>query len=457
MTQQSTTIKDPVIEAGAFTRDTLGTFSERLSEPDWMKEKRQVAWSIFEEMPMPTTSDEDWRRTDFRALKWDQLRLFVDSSVAPVSQLADLPEHLRAALDEGREAAGRLALVNGKVVYRELAEGLSEQGVIFTDLSTAVRDYPDLVQKYFMTECVAPSDGKFAALNGAFWQGGAFIYVPKEIEIEEPLQVVIALEGEGTAICPHTLIVTERFANVTYIEETVSLRDASLSWKGQALNNGIVEIIAGDGAQVRYVEIQRWGDNVFNFNTKRAVHRPDSLVVWETGQLGGRLTKTYVDSILKGNGSSAELNGVYFMSDKQHVDLDTLTHHIGLSTGGDLLLKGALRDKARAVFQGMIKIDPSGQQTNSYLKNENLLLSDGARADSIPSLEIDANDVRASHGATVSRIDEEYIFYLQSRGIPRSTAVRMIVEGFFSSIFDRMSQERVREKLAAAVSAKIGD
>jgi Fe-S cluster assembly protein SufD len=457
MAQQSTTIKDPVIEAGAFTRDTLGTLSERLSEPDWMKEKRQVAWSIFEEMPMPTTSDEDWRRTDFRALKWDQLRLFVDSSVAPVSQLADLPEHLRAALDEGREAAGRLALVNGKVVYRELAEGLSEQGVIFTDLSTAVRDYPDLVQKYFMTECVAPSDGKFAALNGAFWQGGAFIYVPKEIEIEEPLQVVIALEGEGTAICPHTLIVTERFANVTYIEETVSLRDASLSWKGQALNNGIVEIIAGDGAQVRYVEIQRWGDNVFNFNTKRAVHRPDSLVVWETGQLGGRLTKTYVDSILKGNGSSAELNGVYFMSDKQHVDLDTLTHHIGLSTGGDLLLKGALRDKARAVFQGMIKIDPSGQQTNSYLKNENLLLSDGARADSIPSLEIDANDVRASHGATVSRIDEEYIFYLQSRGIPRSTAVRMIVEGFFSSIFDRMSQERVREKLAAAVSAKIGD
>jgi Fe-S cluster assembly protein SufD len=178
--------------------------------------------------------------------------------------------------------------------------------------------------------------------------------------------------------------------------------------------------------------------------------------VWETGQLGGRLTKTYVDNVLKGNGSSAEFNGVYFMSDKQHVDLDTLTHHIGLSTGGDLLLKGALRDNARAVFQGMIKIDPNGQQTNSYLKNENLLLSDHARADSIPSLEIDANDVRASHGATVSRVDEEYIFYLQSRGIPRSTAVRMIVEGFFSSIFDRMSQERVRQKLSAAVSEKIG-
>ena len=459
MAQQSKIIKDPVIEAAVFTRDTVNTLSKRLNEPDWMKEKRQVAWSLFEELPMPTTSDEDWRRTDIRALEWERLQLPAASDFQPASELAALPEPLRLALDEGQETAGRLAFVNDQVVYFELAKELAEQGVIFTDMASAAREHPDLVKKHFMTECVAPSDGKFAALNGAFWQGGAFIYVPKEVEIEEPFQVVFAQEGEGTATFPHTLIVAERFAYVNLIEETVSLGDAGLSQdgKGQALNNGIVEIVAGDGAQVRYVEVQRWGENVFNFNTKRAVQRADSVVVWETGQLGGRLTKTYVDSVLKGNGSTAEFNGVYFMGDKQHVDLDTLTHHIGLSTGGDLLLKGALRDNARAVFQGMIKIDPNGQQTNSYLKNENLLLSDHARADSIPSLEIDANDVRASHGATVSRIDEEYIFYLQSRGIPRSTAVRMIVEGFFSSIFDRMSQERVREKLAAAVSAKIGD
>jgi Fe-S cluster assembly protein SufD len=318
-------------------------------------------------------------------------------------------------------------------------------------LTSAVQKYPELVEQYFMTECVAPSDGKFPALNGALWQGGAFIYVPKDVEIKEPFQVVIALEGAGAAIFPHTLIVAERFANVTCIEETISHSNA-----GQGLNNGVVEIFSGDGAQVRYVEVQRWGNDVFNFNTKRSVNRSDSVVVWEMGQLGSRLTKTYVDSILAGNGSSSEFNGVYFVNDKQHVDLDTLTHHIGLSTGGDLLLKGAVQDNARAVFQGLIKIDPSGQQTNSYLKNENLLLSDHARADSIPSLEIDANDVRASHGATVGRVDEEDIFYLQSRGIPRSTAERMIVEGFFSGVFDRMSQERVREKLSAAVSAKIG-
>ncbi len=452
MSQQSIVTQDPAVEAGLFTRDAVTALSERLNEPIWMKEKRQVAWSIFEDTPMPTTSDEDWRRTDIRGLKWDQLKLFAESSVKPVSQLADLPDYLRTALDEGQEAAGRLALVNGQAVYHELAEGLAKQGVIFTDMSTAVQEYPHLIQEYFMTECVAPSDGKFPALNGAFWQGGTFIYVPKDVVLKEPFQIVIALEGEGTAVFPHTLIVAERFANVTCIEETVSPDRGEL-----ALNSGVVEIIAGEGAQVRYVDVQRWGNNVFSFNTKRAVHRPDSLVAWEMGELGSRLTKTYVDSILTGNGSSAEFNGIYFASDKQHLDIDTLIHHIGLSTGGDLLLKGAVRDNGRAVFQGMIKIDPSGQQTNSYLKNDNLLLSDHARADSIPSLEIDANDVRASHGATVGRIDEEYIFYLQSRGIPRNTAVRMIVEGFFSSVFDRMGQERVRQKLASAVSVKIGD
>jgi Fe-S cluster assembly protein SufD len=452
MSQPSTTTQQPAVQAGAFTREAVAVLAERLNEPAWMQEKRQVAWSVFEETPMPTTHDEDWRRTDFSALQWDQLRLAVASSLKPAARLADLPRHLRTALDAGQVAAGRLALVNGQVIYHEMDEALAGQGVIFTDLTTAVRDYPDLVQPHFMTECVALSDGKFTALHGAFWQGGVFLYVPKDVQIAQPFQVVIGLEGEGTAIFPHTLIVAERLASVTYIEETVSPNGGK-----QAFNDGVVEIIAGEGAQIHYTEVQGWGDNVFNFNTKRAVHRPDSRVAWEMGQLGGRLTKTYVDNILTGNGSSTEFNGVYFVGGQQHVDLDTLTQHIGVGTGADLMFNGAARDQARAVFQGMVKIERSGQQTNAYLKNDNLLLSNRARADSIPGLQIDANDVRASHGATVGRIDEEYIFYLQSRGIPRSTAVRMIVEGFFSSVFDRMSQERVREKLAAAVSAKIGD
>ncbi len=463
MSQSSkTTSKTTSTTTQPFTREAVAALTERLNEPAWMREKRQVAWSVFEETPMPTTHDEDWRRTDFSALEWDRLRLTVASGVKPAARLADLPRYLRTALDAGQAAAGRLALVNGQAVYHELDEALAGQGVIFTDLTSAVRDYPDLVRPHFMTECVAPGDGKFAALNGALWQGGVFLYVPKDVQVAQPFQVVIGLEGEGTAIFPHTLIVAERLASAIYIEETVSpnggLDESKPPSEGrQALNDGVVEIIAGEGSEIHYTEVQGWGDNVFNFNTKRAVHQPDSRVVWEMGQLGGRLTKTYVDNILTGNGSSTEFNGVYFVGGQQHVDLDTLTHHIGTGTGADLWLNGAARDRARAVFQGMVKIERSGQQTNAYLKNDNLLLSNRARADSIPGLQIDANDVRASHGATVGRIDEEYIFYLRSRGIPRSTAVRMIVEGFFSSVFDRMSQERVREKLAAAVNAKIGD
>ncbi len=443
---------DKLLQAGVFTRGDVEALSSRLNEPDWLREKRQTAWSVFEETPMPTTSDEAWRRTDLRKVKWDRFRLAEAPSVRVTQTLADLPEALRDAVEENFPASGRLVIINGQVVFHYLKPELAEQGVIFTDLNTAVTQYPDLVQKYLGAEAVPPSSGKFAALNSALWQNGAFLYIPKDTEIEEPFQAAYVLEGEGTAFFPRTLIVGDPYSVATYIEENISYGE-----HGQALNAGVTEIYANDGAQIRHVDIQRWGEDVYNFNVKRSVGRNDSLVIWETGQLGGRLTKTYYDSELPGNGAMMEFNGVYFMQGKQHLDLDTLIHHIGLATGGDLLLHGAVKDRARSVFTGLIKIEKGAQQTNSYLKNENLLLSRTARCDSIPSLEIDANDVRASHGATTGKIDEEYIFYLMSRGIPRSTAVRMVVEGFFHKVFDRMYNERVREKLFNAVSAKIGD
>ena len=338
------------------------------------------------------------------------------------------------------------------MVYHELNPALAEQGVIFTDLSTAIAKHPELVEKYLGTEAVPPSNSKFAALNSAMWQGGVFLYLPKDVEVQEPFQAAYVLAGEGSAIFPRTLLVADRFAAATYIEENISFDE-----HGQALNTGVTEIYTGPGAQIRHVDVQRWGEDVYNFNIKRSVGQNDSVVIWETGQLGGRLTKTYYDSLLPGNGAMMEFNGVYFMQGKQHLDIDSLIHHIGVATNGDLLYHGAVKGKSRSIFTGLIKIDPTAQQTNSYLKNENLILDTTARTDSIPSLEIDANDVRASHGATTSKIDEEYIFYLMSRGIRRNTAVRMVVEGFFHKVFDRMYNERVREKLFNAVSAKIGD
>jgi Fe-S cluster assembly protein SufD len=448
-TLTSTKPNDKLQASGAFSLSDVEAISA--NEPAWLQEKRRVSWSVFEETPMPTTSDEAWRRTDLRKIKWDKFNLAKTSSVTKTDKLADLPQDVRDAIEEEYAAAGRMVIANGQVVYYEINPDVAAQGVIFTDLSTAVAEHPDLVQKYLAAEAVPPSNSKFAALNSALWQGGAFLYLPKDIEVEEPFQVAYVLEGEGSAIFPRTLIVGERFSYATYIEENISHGK-----HGQALNTGVTEVYAQEGAQVRHVDVQRWGEDVYNFNVKRSIGQADSNVIWESGQLGGRLTKTYYDSILPGDGSGMEFNGIYFMEGNQHLDIDSLIHHIGLATNGDLLLHGALKDKGRSVFTGLIKIDQSGQQTNSYLKNENMLLDRTARADSIPSLEIDANDVRASHGATVSKIEEEYVFYLMSRGISRETAVRMVVEGFFYKVFDRMYNERVRDKLFKAVSAKIG-
>ncbi len=442
---------DKLLEAGVFTKNDVEAIAA--NGPDWLKTWRMGAWATFEDTPMPTTSDEAWRRTDLRRVKWNKFNLANSDTIVSngsVKSLNELPEMVQSAVEADRETAGRIVIANNRIVFHELDVALAEQGVIFTDLATAAAEHADLVQKYLGTEAVPASHSKFAALNSALWQAGVFLYIPKDVEVEEPFQAAIVLDGEGSAIFPRTLIVGEEYANVTYIQETVSH-----SKHGQALNAGVVELYAAEGAQVRHVEVQRWGEDVYNFNVNRSVGQNDSVVIWETGQLGGLLTKSYYDSVLPGNGAMMELNGIYFMQNKQHLDIDSLLHHVGVATGGDLLLHGALKDKSRSVFTGLIKIDEKGQQTNSYLKNENLILNKGARADSMPSLEIDANDVRASHGATIGQIDEEDVFYLMSRGIPRESAVKMVVEGFFYKVFDRMYNERVREKLFDAVSHKI--
>ncbi len=433
-----------------FSKEVFDAFAAAQNDPRWLAEKRHAAWSIFEDTPMPTTHDEPWRRTSLKRVKWDDFSFVAPASLTPVQQLADLPNSMQELLNKDQPAAGRLLITNGQLIYAEIDEEIAAQGVVFTDLRTAVREYPDLVRPHLMGECVPPSDSKFAALNAALWQNGGFLYVPQGVIVEEPFHAAITLDGVGATSIHRTLIIAEPSAQVDYIEETASINDAE-----RGLGVGVVEIIAQENTTVRYVDVQRWGHNVYNFNTKRALAHEDSNVYWDLGELGSHLTKTFIDTELIGEGANTECNGVYFLDKKQHVDLDTMMRHVAYSTSGDLLLHGALKDKARAIFIGMIKIDPSGQLTNSYLKNQNLLLSKTARADSIPALEIDANDVRASHAATISQVEEEYVFYLQSRGIPRSVAIQMIVEGFFETVFARMGNERVRERLMNAVSQKL--
>ncbi len=437
-------------EATIFSKERFEVFAAAQNDPRWLADKRAAAWSVFEDTPMPTTHDEPWRRTSLKRIHWRDFSLDVAPSLARVNAVTDLPKSLQHLLDADKEAAGRLLFANGQLLYAELDPAVAAQGVIFTDLFSAARDHADIVQTHLMGKAVPPSDSKFAALNAALWTNGVFLYVPKNVVIEQPFQVAITLNGAGATSVHRTLIVAEEAAQVDYIEEAASINDAELG-----LAVGMVEIIAQANASVRYADVQQWGHNVCNFNTKRALAHEDSNVYWDLGELGSQLTKTFIDTELIGDGANTECNGVYFLDEKQHVDLDTMMRHSAYSTSGDLLLHGALKGTARAIFIGMIKIDPAGQLTNSYLKNRNLLLDDTARADSIPALEIDANDVRASHATTISQVEDEYVFYLQSRGIPRGTAVRMIVEGFFETVFARMGNERVRDRLMTAVAEKM--
>lgn len=443
--------RDVALPVKTFSREMVARLSEALAEPDWMREKRHIAWSLFEEMPMPTTQDEHWRRTDLRAVKWDVLRLPESASVERASSFARLPEALRDVLSPGEKVAGRLVVLNGSVVWHELKPEVAAQGVFFTDLVSAVRHHPDLVQRCFM-QSVAPGEGKFAALNGALWNVGAFLYIPRGVRIETPFEIIIGLQGDHIALFPRVLIIADAGASATVLEDLVSLDRAD-----QAFSVGVSEIVTGEGASITYGELQRWREDVLGCNMRRAVQSAQSYVAWNLGYLGGRLSKTFVDSTLMGDGASCQVDGIYLVRGRQHIDLDLAVHHIARHTRADLLIKGVAQERGRAIFRGLIRIDRNGQQTDSYLKNDNLILSEHARIDSIPGLVIDANDVRASHGATVGRLDEEHIFYVQSRGIPRALAVRLVTESFFASVLERITHEHIRHRLTEAVTAELDE
>ncbi|PWH14959.1 MAG: Fe-S cluster assembly protein SufD [Ardenticatenia bacterium] len=437
------------LPAEIFSREMVARLSERLAEPDWMREKRHIAWSLFEEMPMPTPQDEHWRRTNLGAVKWNALRLPESIYAGSAPSSGRLLEELNVALSPGEHIAGRIVMSNGNVIRHELRPEVAAQGAVLMDLTAAVRHHPDLVRQYLM-QAVAPGEGKFAALNGALWNAGALVYIPRDVRIEQPFEIIIELQGDNTALFPRVLIIAEAGASAVVIEELVSSDHID-----QAFSAGVSEIITGEGASITYAELQRWGEQVFACNTRRAVQSAQSHVTWNLGYLGSRLSKTFVDSTLREDGASCQVHGIYFARDRQHIDLDLAVHHVARHTQADLLIKGAAQERGRAVFRGLIRIDRVGQQTDSYLKNDNLILSKDARIDSIPSLIIDANDVRASHGATVGHLDEEHIFYLQSRGISRALAVRLVTESFFASVLERIEQAHIRRKLTEAVISKL--
>ena len=433
-----------------FSREAVEELSARRQEPDWVRERRIAAWETFEAIPMPSRTDEEWRRTDIRRLPINDVAPFAGFDTV-VAMPDDLPPEIQAALGEPEARSGLLVQIDASIAYRQLRDDLVSQGVIFTDLGTAIAEYPDLVRDAFMTKGVPVNDNKFAALNGAFWTGGMFVYVPRDVQVETPLHTVVAARTPGAGIFPHTIVVAEPGASVVVVEtHTSPTTDAPI------IASGVVEVIANEASQVRYIQLQDWGRNVWNFTTQRAVVDQDATVNTLNVALGSRLSRAMIASDLVGAGSTAEMLGLYFADDRQHLDHQTRQIHVSPYATSDLLFKGALKDHARTVFSGLIKVYEGAQRTDAYQANRNLVLSRTARADTLPNLEIGANDVRCTHGATVGQVDEEYIFYLMSRGINRTEAIKLIVDGFFDEVIERVPVPEVQAEVRAAIARKIG-
>jgi Fe-S cluster assembly protein SufD len=429
-----------------FAEESLDSFLSNRDEPSWLVDRRNAALAQFHAAAWPTLRDEEWRRTDIRAFKLASFAPPAHGAPNPESQAAFQP--MWDALS-GHYATG-IEQIDG-VVTRGADAGKLPPGVIFTDLATAAKAHPELIREYLLTKAVEPGADVFSALHAAFWTGGAFLYVPKGVKVDVPLFSLVGMSKHGKVDMNHTLVVLEEGAEATLVQETASRgrEDAP------ALHAGAVELIVGANAKLRYVNIQNWDAATWHFSRERAVVDRGGSLQWTVGGLGARLAKVNQDVALVGERAKAQVNGVMFTSGRQHLAYFTRQDHEAPHTLSDLLYKGGLKDHSRIVWKGMIRVEPDAQKTDAYQKNDTLVLSNDARSDSIPGLEIEANDVRCTHGATAGKVDEEMIFYLRSRGIRREEAIRLIVEGFFASVYDRITLEPVQETLRRAVAEKL--
>jgi Fe-S cluster assembly protein SufD len=426
----------------AFNKEAVARLAE--TEAQWLGERRLDAWRTYEALPMPTRQLEEWRYTDVSMFKLDSVRL------APHNTARDIPDAARALLDRGA-AAGHVLVIDNDVVEIRLDEALRAKGVILADLRVAAEQHRDLVAQHLASKALPAEYSKFAALNAALWAGGVFVYVPRGVRIENPIRVARYISEGGVSVFPRTLIVADEGSHLGYVEEF-----ASPNFTTPTLSCGAVEVIAGNSADVQYVALQQWGDGVRHIATQRTIAGRDSNLDTLVVNLGASVARVDMAASLEGPGARSDMLGLYFAQGHQHFDHNTRQDHTVPHATSDLLYKGALYDKTRAVFRGIIKVFPKAQRTDAYQTNRNLLLSDKAEATSLPNLEIEADDVRCSHAATVGHLDQEELFYIMTRGVSRREAERLVVFGFFGEVLDRLPMPQVVQQLRAAIAERIG-
>ncbi len=417
--------------------------SERLGEPAWLLQRRLEAWAWFLQTSLPGANDEAWRRTDVRSVPLHRLALRAAEDV-PVDPVLTQPL--------ASEAHGVLLVLRpGSPAEIHGGDALSAKGVVFADWATAVSRHAERLEAS-LGAIVSDTEGTFSAMAAALGDQGVVLIVPPGVRVETPVHSVLWCPGRERLDLSRLLVIVGDGASLTYVHESASPTAADSA----AVHAGIVELHVGRGAQLEFVELQSWGKHVWNFTHERARVERDGRLDWVFGAVGSRLTKNFSTLDLVGPGAEGRMSGFYFADDRQHLDHDTQQNHLAEHTTSDLLYKGALLGHSRSVWQGMIYVAPGAQKTDGYQANRNLVLSRNARADSIPGLEILADDVRCTHGATVSQLEEEPVFYLMTRGLPRREAERLVVDGFFDPIMQRIPFDGVRERFKQMISDKMG-
>jgi Fe-S cluster assembly protein SufD len=405
---------------------------------------RKQAFEEFLALPVPSQETEEWRYTDVEGFDF-ALRPFADGG----GPEAMAKHGVLAAARVVGERAGLLVQRNSEVISIRASDALVAKGVWFGDLDRACAERPELVEPY-LHGLVATGRSKFTALHGAFRTGGTFLHVPKDVQVQLPIQSLVYLDADGAAVFPHTLLVAEEGSEVTFIDRYASPA------LGRALSDAVVEIYAQDGAHVRYVAIQEYGDGVTHLAVQRARVGRDAQVRSLGVAFGATLARAEVETILAEDGGTSEMLGVYFGDGDQHIDHRSIQDHVGSRTSSDLLFKGAMRDRSNAIYTGTVIIEEGAHRCDAYQTNRNILLSESARAHSVPNLEILTNDpTRCGHAASVGPVGEDELFYLMSRGIPRTEAERLIVFGFFQEVLDRVDIPEIRDGLIASIEAEL--
>jgi Fe-S cluster assembly protein SufD len=432
-----TRTQEPDYPADIYNRANVEALGR--DEPAWLAEQRRAAWDAFERIPMPTERDRAWKYFAPSRLQLDG-RLSQDGAHAGRMPGFGAPE----------TRAGLVVLEDGHISQTELSPDLDARGVIVTSLSRAAKEHGDLVRKH-VGSVVRPDEGKFPALNSAFWTDGAFVYVPRNVEVALPVLVALVQRTPDATIFPRLLVVLERSARLTLVEERLGTGEMG------AFVAGVTEFVVGEGAELRHYAVQRWGSRVQDVTLQRTRLAKDARATTLTAGLGGWVQKWWVDALIEGSGAESRMYGVFFGTGTQHMDVITLQDHIGPHTTSDLLYKAALKDRAVSAYYGLTRVGPEARGTAANQEDRNLLLSPKAKADADPVLEILTSDViRCGHGASAGPVDPEQLFYLECRGLPRPAAEKLLVQGFLNQVLEQIPLESVRLTVERAIEEKLG-